>query len=499
MLNLRTAIATNRFGLGAGPADEGRVSPDPEAWLLAQLAPGPAGRVANTAAARRDAASVDAGGKNAADNSAARPASARMLEEITELRLARQALQAQRNNQAVAVDPDSIREYARFIAQAYQTQAAAGLAAAITAADPFRERLVRFWESHFAISADKQPLGALAGLYRDEAIRPHVTGNFRDLLLAAVRHPGLLLYLDNPASIGPNSTLGRRAAARRGAGLNENLAREVLELHTLGVDGGYTQDDVIAFARALTGWSVVGAGGTERLGALIRRLTGSDEGGAPGEFAFRSIVHEPGAKMLLGRRFAEGGVDEAETMLRFLAARPETARYLATRLARHFVADEPPPALIDRLAATYLDSDGELAPVYRELVRAPEAWAEPRAKYKTPQEFLISTWRGLGTRPPGNTAVALATQLGQRPQTPGSPAGWPDTAAHWNSGDALLKRIEWTTVLGDSIGDRIDAVARLDAILGETASTTTRFGISRAESGAQAVALLFGAPEFQWR
>jgi uncharacterized protein (DUF1800 family) len=475
MLTLKTAIATNRFGLGARPTDAARIGPDPEAWLLEQLGARP-----------------QIGGDS-------RPGSARMLEQITELRLARQALQAQRNNAAIAVDEDSIREYARFIAQQYQVQAGTGLTAAIGAEQPFRERLVRFWENHFAVSADKQPIGAIVGLYRDEAIRPHVSGNFRDLLQAVVSHPAMLLYLDNPASIGPNSLLGRRAAQRRGAGLNENLAREILELHTLGVDGGYRQDDVIELARALTGWSVVGAGGTERLGAMARRLTGSDEGGTPGEFAFRSIVHEPGTKTILGRRFAEDGVDETRAILGFLAGRPETARFIATKLARHFVADEPPAELIDRLAATYLEHDGELEPVYRELVLAPAAWREPRAKYKTPQEFLISVYRGLGTVPQGNAAVAVATQLGQRPQTPGSPAGWPDLAAHWNSGDALLKRIEWTTVLGASIGDRIDAVARLNAVLGEAASATTRQGLSRAESGAQAVALLFGAPEFQWR
>jgi uncharacterized protein (DUF1800 family) len=480
MLPLKAAIAANRFGLGARPEDEARIGGDSVAWLRQQVATD-----------RPDARTA----RNAGD----RPESAAVLERVTELRLARQAAQAARRNEPIQVDQDAIREYARFISQAYQAQARRSLVDAIVSERPFRERLVRFWENHFAVSADKQPVGAIAGHFRDEAIRPHVSGNFRDLLLAVERHPAMLLYLDNPASIGPNSLLGRRVAQRRGAGLNENLGREILELHTLGVDGGYTQDDVIELSKALTGWSIGGAGGLERLGAMARRLTGSDEGGSPGEFAFRSLVHEPGPKRILGRRFSEDGVAEAESILQFLALEPATARHLATKLARHFVADEPPSELVEGLAKTYLDNDGELGPVYDVLVRYDANWQTPKAKYKTPQEFLISAYRAAGSRPQGNSLVAQATQLGQRPLTPGSPAGWPDLAAHWNSGDALLKRIDWATAFGASIGDRIDAVPRLDEVLGETADAATRTGISRAESGAQALALLFAAPEFQWR
>jgi uncharacterized protein (DUF1800 family) len=223
MLNLKSAIAANRFGLGARPGDAALIGSDPEGWLLDQIdAP---------AARRRTQPSADA-----------RPESAAVIEQVRELRLIRQAAQSARNNEAIEVDQDSIREYGRFIASSYQNQAASGFRQAITAGQPFRERLVRFWQNHFAISADKQPIGAIAGLYRDEALRPNITGNFRDLLTAAVKHPAMLLYLDNIQSIGPNSTLGRRAGRRRNTGLNENLAREILELHTLGVDGGYTQD-----------------------------------------------------------------------------------------------------------------------------------------------------------------------------------------------------------------------------------------------------------------
>lgn len=484
MLKLETAIATNRFGLGARPGDASRIGAEPKGWLENQLGPAQSNQPAPPK-----------------DDGADRPRSAIVLAEVNELRLTRQALRRTATDEPAEIDQDAIREYARYIARSYQQQAASGYAEAITTDRPFRERLVQFWENHFAISADKQPIGAIAGHYRDEAIRPRVTGSFGDLLTAVVRHPAMLLYLDNGQSIGPGSMLGSRAnrSGNRRAGLNENLAREILELHTLGVDGDYTQDDVIEFAKVLTGWSVGATGTADRMGALARRLTGNSDAGAPGEFTFRAGVHEPGAKTVFGRRFREDGVDEGEAVLAFLAAQPQTASFVATKLARHFVADEPPAALVDRLANIYLDTGGELTPVYVELIRAKESWASPLAKYKTPQDYLISTHRALGTQPNGNQMVGLATQLGQRPLTPGSPAGWPDIADQWNGGDALLKRIEWATQLGTRIGDRIDADERLDDVLGETASEATRQGVRRAESGAQAIALLLSAPEFQRR
>jgi len=482
MLTQATAIATNRFGTGAKPGDAERIGNDPAGWLDAQIGPATAQPAAAT-----------------------RPKSADVLSEIRELRLVRQAAQAAQarpGGQQAAVDPAAIREFGQTIAENYQAQASSLYATAIATDAPFRERLSLFWANHFAVSADKQPIGAIAGLYLDEAIRPNVAGNFRDLLRASIQHPAMLLYLDNQTSIGPGSLLGSRAnQGNRRVGLNENLAREILELHTLGVDGGYTQDDVIEFSKALTGWSVGGQddGPAARLGAMAGRLGIAGDTGAPGEFTFRGAVHEPGSKTILGRRFGEDGVDEAEAVLDFLAGREETAHFLATKLARHFVADVPPENLVAKLAETYLDNDGELAPVYRALIRAEHGWREPLAKYKTPQDYLISAFRALDQAPPPNQVVALATQLGQRPMTPGSPAGWPDIADHWTSGDALLKRIEWSTTLGATVGDRIDAVARLDDVLGEVAGTATRNGVRRAESGAQAIALLLAAPEFQRR
>ncbi|HEX6999333.1 MAG TPA: DUF1800 domain-containing protein [Gammaproteobacteria bacterium] len=465
MLSIEAAVAANRFGLGARPGDAGRIGGDPRGWLLGQLAPSPAAAGAAT------------------------PQSATVLAALGELRLARRMQRARRSGRPEGVDGDAVREYRRFVRDAYREQVAGRYAQALATDAPFRERLVRFWSNHFAVSADKQPIAALAGTFEEEAIRPHVTGNFADLLLAAERHPAMLLYLDNAASAGPESPAAR-AARRRGGreiGLNENLAREILELHTLGVDGGYGQTDVIELAKMLTGWSVGGHAGPRA-------------GGEPGRFHFREALHEPGPKRLLGRTYAESGVEEAEAALRALALHEATARHLATKLARHFVADDPPPALVDRLARAYLESGGALVPVYEALVASPEAWAAPLAKVKTPDDLVVSAYRALDYAPDDLARlVPVLTQLGQRPFTPGSPAGWPDRAASWWGGEALLERIDWAAALGRAVGDRVDPMALARDVLGATASVRTIASVAGAESAAQGIALLLGGPDFQRR
>jgi uncharacterized protein (DUF1800 family) len=474
MLRETSAIAANRFGLGARPKDAASIGDDPAGWLEAQL----------DAVSRKPTPLAEP------------PESAAALQRLGELRIARRLAKragAQRGSappdRAPPIDRGAVREYVEFVRDAYRRQVAARYARAIGTDAPFVERLVHFWANHFAVSVDKQPLAALAVPYENEAIRPHVTGNFYDLLLAVERHPAMILFLDNQASMGPNSMLARAARRRRGRdfGLNENLGREILELHTLGVDGGYEQADVTEFAKVLTGWSIGGAAG---------RLPG----GEPGRFDFRAAMHEPGAKTVVGTRYAEGGVDEGERVLADLARHPATARHLATKLARHFVADAPPPKLVERLERAYLDSGGELLPVYRALLADDASWREPLAKYKTPQDLVISTYRALDHTPDdGRRVTPVMTQLGQRPLRPGSPAGWPDTAASWDSGDALLKRIEWAAAVGRAVGDRAEPVPLTDAVLGAVASRETRLAVSRAESASQALGLLFAAPEFQRR
>jgi uncharacterized protein (DUF1800 family) len=480
MLSTKSAIAANRFGLGAKPGDAERIGADPKGWLEAQL---------DAAAHSRPTPS------NPSD-------SAHVLQEARSLQAVRQAARRAptRSSRTGAKAPSSpagaeatpnqtgIGELAQFLRDRYREQTGERHRRAIETDEPFVERLVHFWSNHFAVSADKRFIGAIAGLYEREAIRPNITCRFLDLLLAAERHPAMLLYLDNAVSMGPSSTAARVGARRgRQLGLNENLAREIMELHTIGVDGGYTQKDVTEFAKVLTGWSIGGA----RQGG----------GGAPGEFQFRALMHEPGEKTVLGKRYAEGGVREGEAALEALTMHPATARRLATKLARHFVADDPPARLVARLSDAYVRNDGQLLPVYRALLDADESWSAPLTKFKTPEDFVISTYRALGGRAPNNLqqVTGFLTELGQRPFTPGSPAGWPDTAASWDGSDALMKRIEWGAAVGRVVGDRVDPVSLAEAILGHVASKETMASIRNAESASQALALLIAAPEFQRR
>jgi uncharacterized protein (DUF1800 family) len=287
----------------------------------------------------------------------------------------------------------------------------------------------------------------------------------------------MLAYLDNLQSIGPNSKAGKR----REKGLNENLAREVLELHTLGVNGGYTQSDVREFARMLTGWSI------------------GLNGGEAGRFAFHPQAHDPGPKTLLGRRYDDAGVKEAETALAALARHPATANHIASKLARHFVSDQPPPALVAKLARTFLDTDGDLRAVTIAVLRSPETWAEPMPKVKTPNEFIVSALRATGFDGETKKLVAALRLLGQMPFAAPSPAGWPDEGSKWVSAEALLQRAEFAMALGRRIGGRLAADALLDESILPVASDATRAAVQRAPSRVEALATLFACPEFQRR
>lgn len=455
-------IAASRFGLGARPGDLEDIGNSPQTWLLDQLA-GPA---------------------HADDDIRRLPHSSSVFVEVQELR------RAQRD--ARKAGGDIVKNYGKLVRKHYLEQTNARYRTAAASDTPFHERLVHFWSNHFAISADKQPIPAFAGLFENEAIRPNVSGNFVDMLLAVEQHPAMIVYLDNQRSIGPRSQLGKRANRRRSDqafGLNENLAREILELHTLGVDGGYSQDDVTTFATVITGWSIGGANDRGRF---------SD--GEPGMFEFRESIHEPGAQTILGNKYPQSGVDQGEAVLRDLAMHPATARFLASKLARHFVADEPPASIIENLQKAYLHSGGELSAVYEALIRSPEPWRSNFAKYKTPHEFVISTLRAFNHVPDNPRFIVGALDLmGQTPFRPGSPAGWPDTAEQWGGADALYKRIEWSNTVARVAGARVNPVALGDAILGDAFNPETRNAVSRAESLIQGMTLLLASPDFQRR
>jgi len=466
-MKIDSAIATNRFGLGARPGEFEKVDKDPQAWLLDQLQ-GPSHMPAVLRAL---------------------PDTADVIVEVQDLRREQRAGQTASDGDPA---PDIVKMYGRTVRGHYLDQTQARYRLAATTDHPFHERLVHFWSNHFAVSADKQPMPALAGLYEKEAIRPNVTANFADLLIACEQHPAMILYLDNQRSVGPDSTLGRRAnrwQRNRNVGLNENLAREILELHTLGVDGGYTQEDVTTFAKVITGWSI---GGTNENGRFSE--------GDPGKFEFRDVIHEPGIQTILGKRYAQNGLAQGEAVLRDLAVHPATARFLSVKLARHFVADEPPTTLVDKLTSSYLESGGELAAVYETLVTAGDVWVEPFSKYKTPHDFVISTLRAFDHEPENTRFITGALDLmGQAPFQSGSPAGWPDTAEHWGGADALYKRIEWSNTVSRVVGSRVNPVELGDAVLGPVFSTDTRNAIARAESNVQGMTLLLASPDFQRR
>jgi len=347
---------------------------------------------------------------------------------------------------------------------------------------------VHFWSNHFAISTEKPQVAALAGAFEAEAIRPHVLGRFEDMLLAVERHPAMQVFLDQVRSVGPDSMAAMRADARdpqHKRGLNENLAREIMELHTLGVRTGYTQDDVTEFARALTGWSIVGPKGG---------------GGVPGSFVYRPGLHEPGERTIRGRRYAEQGEAQALAVLHDLADAPATARHVATKLARHFAGDDPSPALVARLDRAFQASNGDLPSVYRALVASQEAWSSAPVKFKTPWDWVLSTLRGLGTRElDGVKAAPLLTQLGQPVWRPGSPAGYDDIAASWAAPDALVRRVELAQRIAARAGDRIDARMLGPRLSAGSLSPATALALSRAESAQTALALLLVSPDFQRR
>jgi uncharacterized protein (DUF1800 family) len=473
------AVAANRFGLGARPGELTRIGSQPRDWLQAQL--GGAPPLVTDSELRSSAETL-----------------ARGLDARRELRAAKRAAAAERTspssdtsdapNQANAIA--ALTKVGQIYRPVYIAEASARFRQAVTTDRPFVERLTYFWTNHFAVSIDKNLVLGLAGSLEREAIRPNVLGRFSDMLLAVERHPAMLLYLDNHLSVGPHSKaarlLERRQNGRR-IGINENLARETLELHTLGVGGGYTQTDVTTFAEVITGWSIGGD-----VGRFPR--------GEPGEFLFRAELHEPGAKVVLGKRYPDTGYDQGVAVLRDLAAKSATAHFIATKLARHFIADDPPPRAVERIANAFLSSDGHLPTVYRALIETPEAWRQSFSKYKTPNDYIVSTFRGLELPvDAGRSPLAPFEVMGQRTYSPGSPAGWPDRSADWDGASALIKRVEWADAVGQRVGSRRDAVALAPQLLGDNLTPATRTAIARAASSSQAVTLLLSSPEFMRR
>src|SRR5207253_3052155 len=316
----------------------------------------------------------------------------------------------------------------------YLEEARVRIAAALGNEIGFVERLVWFWSNHFCVSADK--IRSMSGAYEREAIRPRVLGRFTDLLQAAEGHPAMLFYLDQTVSMGANSIAG----INRTRGLNENLVREILELHTLGVGSGYTQDDVIGFANVLTGWTLVPPGDNPEHG---------------GEFTFNPRLHEPGAQKVLGKVYEDEGAEQGRAVLRYLATHPATATHLATKLARYFLADTPPASLVESMAKVFLDTSGDLNEIDKAMVSSPESWTLPPTKLKRPSEWVVGMVRATGAAQadPARFTAGQAL-LGEPLWRPSSPKGYPDDEASWI--DGMGRRLDVANNFAERLSGRID-------------------------------------------
>ena len=369
-----------------------------------------------------------------------------------------------------------------IIQKTFRAEALARLQRGVIADCGFAERLTVFWSNHFCISANKGGLARMwAGSFEREAIRPHVFGRFADMLKAVEQHPAMLFFLDNQQSLGPDS----RAGQNRNRGLNENLAREIMELHTLGVGSGYTQDDVTSLARIITGWTYAG-----RQGKL----------GEPGSFIFNANAHQPGPQRLLGKTYEDNGLAQGEAALADIARHPSTAKFIATKFARHFVADDPPPALVARLQDVFGKTGGDLKALSTALVDSDEAWQAPLTKLRSPYEFLVASGRLLSRIPedPGPYLGSL-NLLGQPLWSPAGPNGFPDTNAAWAAPEGMKLRLDISARVASKLADSIDPRDLLELAAADAASSETRRTVERAESRQQALALLLMLPEFQRR
>ena len=473
--NFEAALALHRFGFGPVAGSIAAIADDPRGALLADLERAGAGRVA--------AAQLP--------NSAQ---AARSLFEFRAERLAKEKL-AQRAKQAAeaegmgsaaanAPNPDGDAQTPAPQAaqnqnpppalpvQLIQNEGKVRIEAAVAADIGFVERLVWFWSNHFCVSADK--IVSMAGAYEREAIRPHVLGRFVDMLTAVETHPAMLFYLDNGLSIGPNSTAG----INRDKSLNENLAREILELHTLGVRAGYSQDDVTRFANVLTGWTWVAF----------------SEPSHGGEFVFVKRMHEPGEQTVIGKAYPDTGMNQGRAVLADLARQPATAVHIAHKFARHFVADQPPPSLVDKLTKSFTYSDGNLKELARTLIAAEEAWTPERTKLKRPAEWIISALRLTGAQWVIGRVMGGQALLGEPLWRPPAPNGFADDESEWI--DGLSQRIDAADNFAGGAAERLDPVALAEAGLGPLASAETRNTVARAQSRAQALVLLLMSPEF---
>jgi uncharacterized protein (DUF1800 family) len=470
-------LALHRFGMGPRPGSIAAIEADPRGALIAELDLPSAGEVAAASlpsSAKAFRAVTDAYAKRQAKAIVAKKEQDAKRQQMAEAASMTEGAAEGTSEMAAKIAAEAVPDPGRPI---YLEEARVRIAAALGTEIGFGERLVWFWSNHFCVSADK--IRSMSGAYEREAIRPHVLGRFTDLLLAAEGHAAMLFYLDQTVSMGANSVAG----INRTRGLNENLAREILELHTLGVRSGYTQEDVIGFANVLTGWTLVPPGDNPEHG---------------GEFTFNPRLHEPGAQKVLGKIYEDETVEQGRAVLRDLAAHPATATHVATKLARHFIADTPPAPLVERMAKVFLDTGGDLKEIAKAMVSSPEAWTEPPTKLKRPSEWVVGMVRatGLSQADPARFTDGQAL-LGEPLWRPSSPKGFPDDEGSWING--MGRRLDVANNFAERLSGGVDPQDVIETVLGYLVSSEVKQAVSRAESRQQALVLLFMSAEFQRR
>ncbi|MFK4525327.1 uncharacterized protein (DUF1800 family) [Bradyrhizobium japonicum] len=483
-------LALHRFGMGPRPGSLAAVGTDPRGALIAELdrplALSAAASLPTSAKAYRTVA--DANARRAARAKQAQQQAKKQQVAAVPTAPGDQAqAQAQTEGQAPAQgqEKDAAEMAAKQAADAvpdpgrpiYLQDAKLRIEAALAADIGFAERLVWFWSNHFCISAYK--IQSMSGAYEREAIRANALGHFVDLLLAVEGHPAMLFYLDNLGSMGANSIAG----INRSRGLNENIAREIMELHTLGVRTGYTQDDVISFANVLTGWTLVPPGDNPEHG---------------GEFTFNPRLHEPGGQTVLGKRYEQEDAEQGRAVLRDLAAHPATATHVATKLVRHFVADEPPPPLVEQMAKTFRDTEGDLKQVAITMVSSDDAWHGSPSKLKRPSEWGVGMVRATGITVVDPTRFTAGQELlGEGLWRPSAPKGYPDDEASWI--DGIGRRLDIANNFAERVAATADPQGIIEGVFASQIAPEVKQAVGRAESRQQALALLFMSADFQRR
>jgi len=444
------AHALSRFGLGARPGDRQEIESNPTSWVKSQLS-------------------------GFADDSAAtngRPTTKEVAKLIFEVR------QLQKAQSKGVMDVETqLRAARQKLTQTYLEDINARLRQGFETSTPVIERFVRFWSNHFSISAENNLVSPIIGAFEREVIRTHMNGNFYQLLLAAESHPAMVVYMNNEQSTGPNSFVGKQTAL----GLNENFAREIMELHTVGVNGGYDQQDVTSFAKILTGWTVEFSSPTTQ---------------GFGEFSFDKKRHEPGTQTVMGKHYSAQGSNQAKAVLRTLAKHPSTARFIATKLARHFVSDDPPESAVSKLEQVFLATGGDLPSLYRAVVDLPEAWIESGNKFRMPEDYLIAAGRAVGF-PAAYEAFLydIPAEMGQQTYASSGPNGWEDTASDWITGYGVLRRADVAVALATAKGG-VEGFSLMKNLYGENLSRETEQSLRNTRNPVVGTALALASPEF---